>query len=110
MTSAGPVELFVDTAELGRLRGELQTLQAELSDLPAHQSMTAGPDALGGDDVAGAVDRFAVHWNDARARIAENLGECLALTEGAIQAYTATESAIQHAAPAPGGPAVPDAR
>jgi hypothetical protein len=33
--SGGPVELFVDIEELGRLRKELQTLEAELGDLPA---------------------------------------------------------------------------
>ena len=107
MTTAGPVDLFVDTAELGRLRGELQTLQAELGDLPA-QGVDVGPAALGGEDVAAAVDRFTVHWTTARARIAENLGACLALAEGAVQAYTASENAIRQAAA--GGPAGPDLR
>jgi hypothetical protein len=48
MPATGPVEFFVDTAELGRLRTELQTLQAEVGDLPA-QDGTADPTALAGD-------------------------------------------------------------
>jgi hypothetical protein len=99
MPSTGPVEFFVDTPELGRLRTELQTLQAELGDLPTQQG-NADPAALGGD-VAGAVDRFAVHWTDGRARITENLGQCLALAEGAIDGYTGAETAIQNATPVP---------
>jgi hypothetical protein len=61
--------------------------------------MTADPAALGGADVAGAVDRFAVFWNDGRARITENLGQCRVLAEGAAEAYTGAESAIQNATP-----------
>jgi hypothetical protein len=98
MPTTAPVEFFVETAELGRLRTELQNLQAELGDLPTQEG-NADPAALGGD-VAGAVDRFAVHWTEGRARITDNLGECLALTEGAIDAYTGAETSIQNAAPA----------
>src|SRR5918995_1509551 len=94
----GPVEFFVDVDELGRLRGELQTLEAELGDLPA-QGMTADAAAVGGADVAGAVDRFAVFWNDGRARISENVGQCRVLAEGAVDAYTGAERAIQNATP-----------
>ena len=94
----GPVEFFVDVDELGRLRGELQTLEAELGDLPA-QGMTVDATAVGGADVAGAVDRFAVFWNDGRARITENVGQCRVLAEGAAETYTGAESAIQNATP-----------
>ncbi len=99
MPATGPVEFYVDTAELGRLRTELQTLQAELTDLPTPDG-TAEPAALGGD-VAGALDQFTVHWTDGRTRITDNLGQCLALAEGAIDAYTGAESSIQNATPAP---------
>jgi hypothetical protein len=92
----GPVELFVDFEEVGRLRNELQTLEAELGDLPA-QEAGADPGALGAD-VAGAVDGFTVFWNDGRARITENVGQCRALAEGAAEAYTGAENAIQNAA------------
>jgi hypothetical protein len=101
MATTGPVEFFVDTAELGRLRTELQTLQAELTDLPT-QDGAADPTGLG-DDVAGAVDQFTVHWTDGRARLTDNLGQCLALAEGAIDAYTGAENAIRNATPVPAG-------
>lgn len=108
--SGGPVEFFVDVEELGRLRDELQTLLAELGELPTQGGMTADATALGGADVAGAVDRFAVFWTDGRARISENLSECRALVEGAMEAYTGAESAIQNAAAAPAGLATPEDR
>ena len=110
MADSRPVELYVDTTELDRRRDELQTLQAELADLPAQQSMNADPAALGGDDVAPAVDRFAVHWTDGRARITENLGECRTLAEGAIQAYTVAENAIRDATPVPAGATMTETR
>jgi hypothetical protein len=108
MPTTGPVEFFVETAELGRLRTELQTLQAELADLPT-QDGNADAAALGGD-VAGAVDRFAVHWAGGRARITDNLGQCLALAEGAIDAYTGAETSIQNATPVPAGLTTTEAR
>src|ERR671916_231870 len=94
--AGGPVEFFVDIEELGRLRNELQTLEAELGDLPA-QGAGADAGALGAD-VADAVDGFAVFWTDGRARIAENVGQRRVLAEGAVAAYTGTENAIQNAA------------
>jgi hypothetical protein len=106
--SGGPVDLFVEIEELGRLRGELQTLEVEMGDLPA-QGMAADPGALG-DDVAGAFDRFAVFWSDGRIRITENIGQCEALVEGAVEAYTGAENAIQNAAPVPVAPAVSETR
>jgi hypothetical protein len=108
--SGGPVEFFVDVEEVGRLRSELQTLLAELDGLPTQDGMNADATALGGGDVAGAVDRFAVTWTDGRARITENLGECRALAEGAIAAYTSAETSIQNAAAAPAGPATREDR
>jgi hypothetical protein len=101
MAATGPVEFFVDTAELGRLCTELQILQAELADLPT-QDGTADPTGLGGD-VAGAVDRFTVHWTGGRTRLTDNLGQCLALAEGAIGAYTGAETMIRNATPVPAG-------
>jgi hypothetical protein len=99
MPATGPVEFAVDTAELDRLRTELQTLHTELADLPT-PDRPADPAALGGD-VAGALDRFTAHWTDGRARLTDNLGQCQALAEGAIDAYTGAESSIQNATPAP---------
>ncbi len=104
--SGGPVELFVDIEELGRLRGELQTLLAELGELPTQDGVGADATALGGADVAGAVDRFAVFWTEGRARITENLSECRVLAEGAIEAYTGAETAIQNATQVPVAPAI----
>jgi len=49
--------------------------------------------------VASAIDRFAVFWNDGRARITENVGQCRVLAEGAVEAYTGAENAIQNATP-----------
>jgi hypothetical protein len=108
MAGNGPVEFFVDIEELGRLRNELQTLEAELADLPA-QGADADAGALGAD-VAGAVDRFAVFWTDGRARITENLGQCRLLADGAAEAYTGAETAIRNAAPVPAGPVVSESR
>lgn len=108
MAGNGPVEFFVDIGELGRLRNELQTLEAELADLPAQQ---AGGDAGAlGADVAGAVDRFGVFWADGRARITENLGQCRLLAEGAADAYTGAETAIQNAAPVAAAVVAPEPR
>jgi hypothetical protein len=107
--SGGPVEFFVEVEELGRLRGELQTLESELGDLPA-EGMTADGSAMGGEDVAGACDRFAVHWTDGRVRITENVGQCRALAAGAAEAYTGAENAIQNAAPVAAGPVATEAR
>ena len=103
-----PVELFVDVEELGRLRNELQTLEFELGDLGA-QGVGADPGALGAD-VADAVDRFAVFWNDGRTRITENIGQCRALAEGAAEAYTGTENAIQNAVPVAAAPVASETR
>jgi hypothetical protein len=99
MPATGPVEFSVDTAELDRLRTQLQTLHTELADLPT-QDGPADPAALGGD-VAGALDRFTGHWTEARTRLTDNLGQCQALAEGALDAYTGAESSIQNATPAP---------
>jgi hypothetical protein len=99
----GPVEFFVDIDELGRLRNEIQTLEAELGDLPTQEGMNADAAALGGGDVAGAVGRFAVFWNDGRARVTENIGQCRVLAEGAAEAYAGAENAIQNAAPVAAG-------
>ena len=106
--SGGPVDLFVDIEELGRLRGELQTLEAELGELPV-QEAGADPGALG-PDVADSVDRFAIFWNDGRARITENIGRCRVLAEGAAEAYTGAENAIQNAAPVAAAPVASEAR
>jgi hypothetical protein len=108
MAGNGPVEFFVDIEELGRLRNELQTLEAELGDLPA-QGAAADAGALGAD-VAGAVDRFAVFWTDGRARITENLGQCRLLADGAADAYLGAEAAIQNAAPVAAGVVAPEPR
>lgn len=109
-SSGGPVEFFVDVEELGRLRTELQTLLAEFGDLPVTDGAGGDAAALGGADVAGAVDRFAVHWTDGRARISENLSECRALVEGAMESYTGAETAIQNATAVPAGPAAQEPR
>jgi hypothetical protein len=106
----GPVELFVDIEALGRLRNEIQTLEAELGDLPTQEGMNTDATALGGDDVAGAMDRFAVFWNDGRARVTENIGQCRVLAEGAAEAYTGAENAIQNAAPVAAAPVASESR
>lgn len=103
MAGNGPVEFFVDMEELGRLRNEIQTLEAELGDLPV-QDGAADEGGLGAD-VAGAVDRFAVFWTDGRARVTENVGQCRLLAEGAADAYTGAENAIQDAATVAAAPA-----
>jgi hypothetical protein len=108
MAGNGPVEFFVDIEELGRLRDEIRTLEAELGDLPTQQGAVDGG-ALG-PDVAGAVDRFAAFWAGGRARIVENLGQCGVLAEEAAAAYADAESSIRSAAPAAAVPAGPEPR
>ncbi len=96
----GPVDLFVDLGELGRLRGELQTLVAELEQLGDQPAGDTSPEAMGHDWLAREVEGFGTAWRDALTRIRDGLAGCMLLTEIAVESYTTTENVLQNAAEA----------
>ncbi len=96
----GPVDLFVDLGELGRLRSELQTLVAELENLDSRQGVDASPGAMGHDWLARELEGFGTAWRDGLTRLQDGLAGCMLLTEVAVESYTTTEDVLQNAAEA----------
>jgi hypothetical protein len=92
VTTTGPVDVVVDTGELGRLRSELEALQRELVDLtvvpPDDQSM-------GGWDVGSTVDDFCQAWRAAREQLIEQISFAAKIVEFAIQQYETAESSLR---------------
>jgi uncharacterized protein YyaL (SSP411 family) len=93
--TTGPVDVVVDTTTLRDVGRELQSLIAAL-DGASYQAAT-DPAAMGGTDVADAVDRFLRRWADGRGDTVAKLRDCLTHVENAIDAYEATEGCLQRA-------------
>lgn len=93
--ATGPVDLFVDTDMLRELGAELQSLITALDGGGCRAA--ADPAAMGGDDVAGAVDRFLRRWDDGRGSAIEKLRGCLAYVQNAIDGYDNTEGCLERA-------------
>lgn len=93
MNSAGPVDLFVDLDVLRDLGAELQALINALADTGCRPA--TDPTAMGGPDVAEAVDRFTGRWQDGREKIIEKLRACVAYVELALSGYGQTEDGLR---------------
>jgi uncharacterized protein YyaL (SSP411 family) len=93
--TTGPVDLVVDTDTLRDVGRELQSLISALDGTACLAA--ADPAAMGGADVAGAVDRFAQRWTQGRSDTVAKLRDCLAHVENAIDAYEATEGCLTRA-------------
>lgn len=87
--STGPVDFFVDTDMLRDLGQELQALINALDGAGCRAA--ADPAAMGGDDVAGAVDRFLNRWGTGRADAVATLRRCLQCVDNAIDGYDTAE-------------------
>lgn len=101
--STGPVDLVVDTDTLRDLGREIESLIAAL-DGTACLAAT-DPAAMGGEDVAGAVDRFLRRWDGGREDVLTTLRSCLQYVRNAVDGYDGTEGCLQRAMlPAPVAP------
>jgi len=83
--------VFVDSAELERLRQAIRSLHEELTSLAAAVPSEADESALGGWDVGSAVRDFADSWQGAREALAQNLGAAVEFLRFAIDTYEGTE-------------------
>jgi hypothetical protein len=101
VTVVGPVDVFVDLTELGRVHDELKGLITRL-DVLDPCSDGADPSALGGDDAADAVARFVGHWSSERKQLLRQLRDCARYVEDSMREYAATEDLLERAC----GPAV----
>lgn len=101
-----PVDLYVDLDALHELGGEIQSLITALAGAACRPA--ADPALLGGEDVAGAVDRFSGRWDDGRQRIADKLRDCLTYIELAISGYEQTEYELRSAHSPPRPPILAD--
>ena len=89
-----PVDVYVDFTELGRVRDDLQSLLASLTDLSTRSGTPVSADGKGSDAVADAVERFRNRWADAGERLVANLRACLDYANGALDQYERTEGAL----------------
>ncbi|MDN5854325.1 MAG: hypothetical protein L0K86_16025 [Actinomycetia bacterium] len=92
MTS-GPIDLYVDLGELGRVQQELASLLSALTDLGGNTAVE--PSDIGSADVADAVRHFVSAWGDARNRIIENVRACQQLVAAAVSAYQQTDDGLR---------------
>lgn len=93
--ATGPVDFFVDTDTLRDLGREIESLISALDGAACRAA--SDPTALGGDDVAGAVDRFLRRWDEGRGSAVEKLRGCLVQVQNAIDGYDTTEGCLQRA-------------
>lgn len=90
--ATGPVDLFVDTDTLRELGREIESLISALDGAACRSA--SDPTAMGGEDVAGAVDRFLRRWDDGRNDALTTLRGCLLYVNNAIEGYDTTESIL----------------
>lgn len=95
MQGIGSVDFYVDLTQLSGLRIELTTLLAGLEQLDG--CIAVDGHAMGGDEVADAVNRFVGRWAGGRQRIGEHLRSCLELVDLALEGYSGTEWGLQNA-------------
>jgi hypothetical protein len=91
---ADAVDLYVDLAELGRVRTELRALLSSLTELSTRRGSPVDAESMGSDDVADAVERFRHRWADAGERMAANLRACLDYADLAVEQYGRTEDTL----------------
>jgi hypothetical protein len=92
MSSAGPVDFFVDIDKLTELGQEMQSLINALNGL-VQGSCPDGAET-GSQDVSDAVHRFETSWHGARQRLTDQLTACLGLVRLAAQNYQRTEDGL----------------
>lgn len=88
MTTTGPVDVYVDTGELGRLRSELELLH--------HHPMIDGRMLLeaGEREVDDVLDEFRSAWKSASDLLSQQLLGAASLVRDAVEAYEAIENAL----------------
>jgi hypothetical protein len=94
MGSAGPVDVHVDFAELGRVQTELQRLVALVEDLDELCAIRPDGEQMGSGVAAQAVAAFGDMWRTARHTMSENLAGCRTYVEMALQGYGSTERTL----------------
>ena len=98
MTTTGPVDVHVDTGELGRLRSELEALSQELDIV--YSAIDYPDEAFGGAEVHGAVGEFESSWRSTRSALSEGLMAAAHLVATAIEAYEQAEGMLKAASEA----------
>jgi hypothetical protein len=93
MSSAGPVDFFVDIDKLTELGQEIQSLITALNGLV--QGSCPDGTQTGSQDVSDAVHRFESSWGSARLRLIDQLTACLGLVRLAAQNYRRTEEGLR---------------
>ncbi len=94
MGSAGPVDVHVDFAELGRVHTELQNLLAQVEGLDQASVIRPDVEDLGRPVAAEAIAEFGRRWHTERVTMVENLAGCLVYLELAETSYGAAEQVI----------------
>jgi len=79
----------VDVAELRDMAGRLKGLKEEFES--QEDTVSGYDDAVGSNEVAGALEEFANNWSDKRRELAEKLEEVAGYASMAADAYHQTE-------------------
>jgi hypothetical protein len=98
---ADTVDLYVDLAELARVRDEVQVLLTSLTDLRTRREPPVTAEDMGSEDVADAVDRFRRRWSGVAERMSENLRSCVDYVDLALDQYARTERTLTDGLRAP---------
>lgn len=85
-------EFTVDVAALRDMAGRLKGLKEDFES--QDDTMSGYEDALGSDELAGALNDFADNWSDKREQIGEMLQEVSGYAEMAADAYWTTEQEL----------------
>ena len=86
-------ELEVDIAALRDMAGNLKELKREFETQDVRVAGYA--DAVGSDEIAGALEEFANNWSDQREEIGEMLQEVAGYAMIAVEAYTEVENVLK---------------
>lgn len=88
------VDFSVDLDALNALQAELNRLVVavdELSTMPG----AVDHEAMGGDDIADAVDRFVGRWRAGRHDVVQHLSACEEIVKLAISGYGGTDDGLR---------------
>ncbi|MEV6341911.1 hypothetical protein [Actinoplanes sp. NPDC051851] len=84
--------LTVDLDGLEEFANQLDGIRTTMSD--AHHWMRESDDDLGGNDVAGAIDKFESHWSDGRSQVDKNCERLVKLTRQAVDNLRKTDEEL----------------